>query len=316
MSVADSARLKREILLRSMFPSMPVAAHARFVELLEDVEASPGELVFDVGDAPDRMLFLVEGRVAMEREGERAWEFVPVAVVGVIDAILERQRTRNCRALEPSRFLSLKLSDWFDLLEDNGQIARAAIRNFATQLHARWRQLAPRVTRQSEPPPPPASGTLETYDKILALRRANFLGSAGMQAIASLAAVAEQVTLKQGESLFDEGSDDSSLLVLVRGAVELTSEGGFRFQHRRGDLIGGAAAFCHALPHYAARAVTDATVLRISEQDFYDQAEEHARLTRGTLKYLVGELEPLLSVDETAAQIGPPRETGRAATGV
>ena len=36
----------------------------------------------------------------------------------------------------------------------------------------------------------------------------------------------------------------------------------------------------------------------ITEQDFYDQAEEHGRLTRGTLKYLVSELEPLLEIDD------------------
>ncbi len=306
MTVADSARLKREILLRSMFPSMPVAAHLRFTDLLDDLEAKPGALVFDVGDAPDRFLFLTEGRVAMERESERPWEFVPVAVVGVIDAILERPRTRNCRALEPSRFLSLRISDWFDMIEDNGQIARAAIRNFAAQLHARWRQLAPRLERHSELPPGGATAPLEAYDKILALRRATFLGSSGMQAIVSLATVAEQLDLKQGEPLFELGARDDSLHVLVRGAIELTAPGGFRYHHRRGDLVGGAAAFCHALPGYAARATTDVSVLRIAEQDFYDQAEEHARLTRGTLKYLVAELEPLLEIDDASARLVPP----------
>lgn len=298
MTVSDNARLKREILLRSMFPSMPAAAHVRFIELLEDVEAEAGQVVFDLGDAPDFFLFLTEGRVAMEHPDEAPWEFAPLAVVGVVDAILERQRTRNCRALEPSRFLSLRTTDWFDMLEDNGQIARGAIRNFATQLHARWRQLAPRLERHSDPPPPPtAPAPLETYDKILALRRASFLGSAGMQAIVSLASVAESVILSAGETLFDLGGHDESLYVVVRGSLELTAPGGFRFQHRRGDLIGAAAAFCRALPSYAARATTDSTVLRIAEQDFYDQAEEHARLTRGTLKYLVSELEPLLEID-------------------
>ena len=310
MTIADSARLKREILLRSMFPSMPVAAHVRFVELLDDVEAEAGKLVFDVGDAPDTFLFLVEGRVSMEHEGMRPWEFVPVAVVGVIDAILERQRTRNCRALERSRFLSLRTTDWFDMLEDNGQIARAAIRNFAAQLHGRWRQLAPRLERHSEPPPAVQSAPLETYDKILALRRANFLASAGMQAIASLAAVAEPVSLKQGQMLFELGAHDDNLYVLVRGSVDLSADGGFLYHHRRGDLIGGAAAFCRALPGYSARAVSDATVLRIAEQDFYDQAEEHGRLTRGTLKYLVSELEPLLEVDDATARLVPPGRAG------
>jgi hypothetical protein len=195
------------------------------------------------------------------------------------------------------------MTDWFDMLEDNGQIARAAIRNFATQLHGRWRQLAPRLERQSEPPPPGVPSALETYDKILALRRAPSLRSAGMQAIASLAAVAEPVQLSRGQLLFDIGGHDESLYFVVRGIVELSAEG-FRYEHQRGDVVGGAAAFCHALPGYAARALSDALVLRVSEQDFYDQAEEHGRLTRGTLKYLVSELEQLLTVDENA-RVGP-----------
>jgi len=315
MSAPDNSRLKREILLRSMFPSMPAAAHVRFIELLEDLEVGAGQLVFDVGDAPDRFLFLTEGRVIMEREGERPWEFAPLAVVGVLDAILERQRTRNCRALEPSRFLSLRTPDWFDMLEDNGQIARAAIRNFATQLHGRWRQLAPRLERHSDPPPPMLAGPMDTYDKILALRRASFLGSAGMQAIVSLASVAEPRHLSQGEQLFDLGMNAEMLYVLTRGSVELSAPGGFRYVHRRGDLIGGAAALCHALAGYAARALSEATVLCISEQDFYDQAEEHGRLTRGTLKYLISELEPLLVLDESATPMAlrPPPQVSRGA---
>ena len=32
MTLTDATRLKREILLRSMFPSMPVAAHVRFID--------------------------------------------------------------------------------------------------------------------------------------------------------------------------------------------------------------------------------------------------------------------------------------------
>jgi CRP-like cAMP-binding protein len=301
MTIADSERLKREILLRSMFPSMPVAAHVRFIELLEEVTVPPGELVFNSGDPPERFLFLIEGRVTMEREGSRAWEFVPLAVVGVIDAVLERARTRNCRTLEPSRFLSLKMTDWFDMLEDNGQVARAAIRNFAMQLHGRWRKLAPRVARSSDVPPPLVPPSLETYDKILALRRAASLRSAGMQAIASLATVAEPVALKQGELLFDVGAQAENLHFVVRGAIELTADEGFRYLHPRGDLVGGPAAFCHALPEYRARATTDTVLLRVAEQDFYDQAEEHGRLTRGTLKYLVSELEPLLEIDEAVS---------------
>lgn len=305
MSIDDATRLKREILLRSMFPSMPVAAHLRFIELLDDVEARQGELVFDIGEPPDRFLFLIEGRVAMEADGQHPWEFAPPAVVGIIDTILERPRTRNCRALEASRLLSMRSSDWFDMLEDNGQIARAAIRNFASQLHGRWRELAPRLRRPSEPPPGGTFAELETYDKILVLRRAAFLRSAGMQAIASLASVAETVTLKAGQQLFGQGSQEENLYIVARGQLELTSSGSFRLQQCSGELIGGPAALCRMLPGYAARAVTDSVVLRISEQDFYDHAEEHTRLTRGTLAFLVSELEPLLQIDDSTPPLQP-----------
>jgi CRP-like cAMP-binding protein len=298
MSIADSERLRREIMLGSMFPSMPGPARARFVELLEETEVAAGKLVFDLGDPPDRLLFLIEGRVKMEHPNLRAWEFAPIAVVGVIDAVLERPRMRSCRTLEACRFFSLRVSDWFDMLEDNGQTARAAIRNFATQLHRQWRQVASRLARKSELPPPLLGPELELYDKILALRRAPALRSAGMQAIASLAAVAEPVALERGQTLFELDGYDDSLYFVVKGTIELSSAGGFRYDHQRGDLIGGAAAFCHALPAYAARALTDALVLRISEQDFYDQAEEHGRLTRGALKYLVSDLEQLLTLDD------------------
>jgi CRP-like cAMP-binding protein len=298
MTIADADRLKREILLRSMFPSMPAAAHARFIELLEDVEVEAGQTLFDIGDPSDRLLFLIEGRVVLQREGFRSWEFVPIAVVGVIDVVLGRARTRSCRALERSRMLSIRASDWFDMLEDNGQIARAAIRNFATQLHISWRTLAPRVRRSSEPPPGPVPPALETYDKILALRRAPFLRLAGMQAIASLAKVAEAVQLEQGQLLFDVGTQEEQWYVVARGAVELRAGDEFRLHHAGGDLVGGAAALSRALGGYSARAESDAVVLSISEQDFYDQAEEHPGLARGTLEYLVSELEPILDLED------------------
>ncbi len=46
----DAQRVKRELLLRSLFPAMPAAVHVRFIELLEDLELAAGELAFAQGD--------------------------------------------------------------------------------------------------------------------------------------------------------------------------------------------------------------------------------------------------------------------------
>ena len=294
MTAPDPVRLEREIMLRATFPMMPAAAHARFVEVLEQIEAETGQVLFSPGDAADRVFFLTQGRVVMEAADERPWFFEPVAVIGVIDATLERPRKRSCRVLEPSKLLVMRTSEWFDLLEDNAQIARGAIRNFATGLHERWRKLAAKVPRKSDPPTGTVPPTLEYYDKLLALRQAVFVNRAGMQALVSLATVAESVSLRAGGSLFGLGEAEDALYVVASGIVELSQGDDFRVQHATGELVGGPAALCRALSSYGARALTSAAVLRISEQDFYDCAEEHPRLTRGALAYLVSELESVL----------------------
>ena len=79
---SEASRVKRELLLRSLFPAMPAAVHVRFIELLEDLELATGELAFAQGDPPDRFLFLTEGRVALESEGLQSIEFAGFAVVG------------------------------------------------------------------------------------------------------------------------------------------------------------------------------------------------------------------------------------------
>jgi len=293
MSLPDAERVKRELLLRSLFPTMPAAAQIRFIELLDDVELATGELAFAQGDAPDYFLFLTEGRVALETDGLKPLELSGFSVVGVVDAILERPRQRACRALVPSKALRIRSADWFDLLEDNAEIARAGLKNLATQLHELWRRLSDRLPRRSEPPAGIVPSTLEQYDRILALRQASFLRRAGMQAIASLAAVAETLILKASQQLFEAGNDGDRLYVVASGVIELTHTSGQHFLHDAGDLVGGPASFCNALPGYAARATTDSIVLCIPEQDFYDQAEEHGRLLRGILAYLASELEVL-----------------------
>jgi CRP-like cAMP-binding protein len=293
VTVADGQRVKRELLLRSLFPTMPAAAHGRFIELLDDLDLAAGEFAFRLGDPPDRFLFLTEGRVALETDGMQSVEFSGFAVVGVVDAVLDRPRQRACRALEASKALVIRSADWFDLLEDNAEIARAAIKNFATQLHRLWQELATRLPRHSEPPPGIVPSALDTYEKILALRQASFLRRAGMQAIASLAAIAETEALEAGQTLFEVGNGGEDFFVVTAGLIELSHGSGFHFTHDAGDVVGGPAAFCNALPSYAAVALAPSVVLRIPQQEFYDQAEEHGRLLRGTLAFLATELEAL-----------------------
>ncbi len=295
MTTSDSERLRRELLLRSVFTQMPPAAHVRLVDRLEEMNVDAGETILEYGEAPSHILFLAEGKVKMEAPAEPPWVLTAVAVVGVVDAVLERPRKRNCTTLEPSRLLRLQASDWFDLMEDNAQVARAVIKNIATQLHRRWQKVATRLP-QSEPPRGITPAMPDSFDKVLALRNSAFVKRAGMQAQVSLASVAEPVMLGAGETLFAEGAASGDIYVVASGLIEF-AQGDLKVRYRSGELVGGPAALGQMLSGYSARAIVPSVALRIAEQDFYDRAEEHERLTRSALAYLVSELEPMLALE-------------------
>jgi CRP-like cAMP-binding protein len=291
MTAVEKVRLEREIMLRSAFPTMAESAYARFIEVMEPIEVEAGQVLFSKGDTSDHVYFLTEGRVVMEAPGEKPWVFEPVSVIGVIDATLERPRKRDARAIEASSLFVVVSSVWFDIIEDDPQVARGAIRNFATSLHPRWRALAAQPSRRSAPPAAAAPRSLAHYDKLIVLRQAEFVKRAGMQALVSLATVAESTWVAAGEPVFNPGKEHDYLCVVASGAVELSQGDEFRTLQGAGELLGGPGALARAMAEYGARAITDVALVRIAEQDFYDRAEEHPRLTRAALAYLVSELE-------------------------
>jgi CRP-like cAMP-binding protein len=301
MSLTDNERLRRELLLRSMFPMLSREVLARFAEILEPFSAQADTVLFPAGSAADYVFFVTRGRLALQAPGETDWTFGPRSVVGVIDAMIGRPRARACLVLEDAELLRLPVSEWLDLLEDDSTSARGTVRNFALTLHTRWQTWAKAVEHATAAPTQPPLQELSTLDKILALRRAPFLKPAGMQAIASLAGVCAEERFEAGEPLFALGNDSTELRVIVAGHVELSSANDFRLVQGEGELVGGPAALCGTLSSYAARALTPCVLLRIHEQDYYDQVEEHVRLTRGTLAYLVTELELLLRAQPPSA---------------
>lgn len=285
--------LTRELFLRSALPDLTSDAAARLIELLEPLEAPAGTLLFQAGDASTRFYFVSAGEVVMESADQPELRFGPRSIVGIIDATLDRPHRRSARATRDSSLLVARSSAWFDLMEDDPQLSSGTTVSLARQVHAQWLERGGLNEAVSDAPPPPAT-PLELYEKLLALRDAQLLRAAGLQATASLAEVAEELRLEAGEALFEEGGANR-LYLLVHGAVEISRRAPpLTATHRAGSLIGGPAALAHELPDYSARALTAAVVLRISDDDYYDQAETHPELVRSALAYLLGVREALL----------------------
>jgi CRP-like cAMP-binding protein len=292
MTDADGERLARELFLRAALPGLAGDSATRLAEVLRPVEAATDEVILRQGEPPEYFYFVVDGEIVMEAEGLKPWIFGPRSIVGVIDAIMGRKRPRAGRATRPSQLLMARSSDWFELLEDDPRLSRGSSLGLARQIHEQW-------LRVGAPPPQgtlqPPAGPLPVYEKLLVLRDSALLSSAGLQATASLAVIATEIRLGTGETLFQLGAEVDTLHIVAYGAIELTRhDTSFRVIHGSGDLVGGPAALARALAQYEARALMPSLVLKISDDDYYDQAEAHPDLIRAALAYLVRTRERFL----------------------
>jgi CRP-like cAMP-binding protein len=300
MSAEEPDQLARELFVRSTLVALSGEAAARLAASLTLLTARAGEVLFEPGQPPERLFLVLDGMLALELPGEPPWHFGPRSIVGIIDVMIDRPHVRRCVARSDARLLVARANVWLDLLEDDAVATRSAVANAARQLHKLWLEFAPRLPTPSFDHVTLPRGALPLYEKILILRDAALLRNAGMQATASLAHVAEEVRLGAQQTLFEAGQESDTLFIVASGVVELTHASGVVARFGPGCLLGGAAALCAELGAYSARAIEPATLLRIRDEDYFDQAEEHADLGRAALAYIMLEREPLM-------RLQPPR---------
>jgi CRP-like cAMP-binding protein len=296
----DTDPLARELFVRSTLPGLTGEAAARLAASLRPLSAVAGEVLFEPGQPPERLYLVLEGELALELPGEEPWRFGPRSIVGINDMMIDRPHLRRCVVRADARLLVARTSAWLDLIEDV-VVARGALISVGHGQHKLWLELASKLPeRQIDPvdlPPPP----LPLYEKILILRDAALLRNAGMQATASLAHVAEEVRLDAEQPLFGYAEEKSTLYIVASGSVELEHETeSIVSRYGPGSLLGGAAALAAELGVYRARALEPAALLRIRDEDFFDQAEEHPDLNRTALAYLMLEREPLMLLQPPA----------------
>jgi len=297
---ADELRLDRELFVRALMPAMRGQGAARLASLLTPRDVPEDTVLFRQGEPPDEFFFVVEGRVLMEADGLPPWSFGERSLVGMVDMTAWRPHRRSCRTTEPTRLLVGRSAAWLDLLDDDPVMGEDAIHNFAQRVH----DLTTELGHQLEPEPIGADlglvSPLAIHEKALVLRDTPLLLRASTQSIASLAQVAEEISLAPGAELFAPGHDERALyavasgIILLRSGERLTRVGPQRF-------LAPDAALSGHLGEYSARAETSAIILRIREEEYYDQSDEHPDLTRAAMAYLATEQEKVMDLN-------PPRE--------
>jgi CRP-like cAMP-binding protein len=292
----STARVAREVFVATFLRDLHGVAWAtqRLASRMRDVEVAAGQTIFALGEPAIHQYFIVRGEVVVSAPGAPPWTFHERGIVGGLDVVLDRARTRSAVATTPTHLLELSGADFFSLLADSFDVARRAVQGFAvgvSSLRARPQPLG----GFDEPDGDVSEGRarLDLVDRMLLLRGAPLLQGAGAQAIATLAEAAEERVLRPGEVLFERGKQ-RQLHFVAAGQVEATRSSPDIVGHfRRGAIVCDAEAFGDASP-FEARATHPSCVVSVSLEDYFDVMEEKFDVARAALRAFTLGREKLL----------------------
>ncbi len=132
----------------------------RLAQQAEERRFSSGESVWSKGEIPDAFWVVAAGSVRLEREvksGPDFVDFLPGSVVGSIAAFGGREADYQARTTSPSLLLSVYKDDFFDVMEDHAELARAVLA-FAAAERSRMQTIL--AGDAPAPPTPPTVGAL------------------------------------------------------------------------------------------------------------------------------------------------------------
>lgn len=129
---------EKALALRSapLFAELSADSLVPVAVLCREVDLRPGQVLFRAGSPGDSLYVVVDGSVAIERNGEHIARLGEGECVGEMAALDWEPRSATVRASEPTRLIRLERNDLMDLLADYPEL----VRNLAMVLVARIRK--------------------------------------------------------------------------------------------------------------------------------------------------------------------------------
>jgi CRP-like cAMP-binding protein len=256
----------------------------RMTTLLADRWVGAGTTLYEEGDAPDDLYFMIDGAVRLSRRGSTPWLLRGRWVVGVLEGVAGNARPRTATALSDFQAMQVPIRGWVELLEDSFPLARGAVLNSARAV-AELEVKVPHIERAPRPArPEPGDAPLQLIDRLALLAEVRMLSGSGVQSLVDLAATSRERRFTAGETILERGVERAEMLLVVSGEV-VTDRQDPHVERRYGpgDIVCGVASFGAPAPLWEARALTPTRVIAFPIEAWFDLMEEHFDLVRSAL---------------------------------
>jgi AAA family ATP:ADP antiporter len=199
-----------------------------------------GRVLYEAGAAADDLQILLDGKVtrteALVRGGTSQTIEAP-APLAFEEVIEGAPMGATIRAVDHAICLSLTSEQFLALLSENVELAHGLFRMaLEKDAAAPWRGVVPGVLASAATGR--ITGGLQTVDKILLISEMPVFSRAAAGDLAALAAIAREVPLVAGETLFKAG-DPPALYVILAGELALEPQAGGQPESAGpGDTVG------------------------------------------------------------------------------
>ena len=132
-------------------------------------------------------------------------------------------------------------------------------------------------------------------ERVLILKGADLLKDVGPRHLLSLANVAQEIEISQGEILYGEDDPADALYLVVEGRVRLSAGGRVLSEVGPGQAFGTWALVDDSRRGHRADCVEDGLALALLRSDFYEKAAGDVTLLQEVVRVLAKRLRSLVS---------------------
>jgi CRP-like cAMP-binding protein len=282
-------RLELNIFVRSLFGDVDGSIADEMAARMREIDFERGHLIYRRGEASTYLYFIVEGQVSLEAPGVAPWKMGPSDGFGFQDAMQDRPHARDARADTDTRVLVFSVEDWLDIIEDHGELGRAALLRHGESVRRMVAGLAPDGGFRAAPADvaPATSHLSDLVERMLTLSEIPVFERAGIQSLATMARVARPVRSVAGEVILAEDKPVNRVYVVSSGLVEMERTApALSARFGPSTLVGGLSMFGLEKADFTIRAVSDSVVFHISQDDWLEIMDDHFDLARSVFLHM------------------------------
>ncbi len=131
---------------------------------------------------------------------------------------------------------------------------------------------------------------LLTLEKVAILKSADIFAQTPDHVLASLAAIAEEIELKAGETFIHQDELEDDMYVIVDGEVEVRRDGELLAAMGAGEVVGEMEVLAPAPRRATVTAVAETRLFRLHKEAFEEVMADRPEIARGVIRVLVERL--------------------------